>query len=56
VILSAGPARGRAESPTPKVGTAQGAAIRVMVLAVRATYERRRARRHSALVPHRKDG
>jgi hypothetical protein len=50
MVLLAGAARGRAEAPTGKVGTAQGAALRVMVLAVRATYERRLARRRTAHV------
>ena len=58
MALPAEAAQGRADGISGKVTTAQGAAIRVTVLAVRATYERWLARRrlaHVATSPRRKE-
>jgi len=43
--LPAGAAKGRADAPAGKLSAAQGAAIRVAILAVWAAVERRRRRR-----------
>lgn len=59
MAISAGALPGRTDSPAGKLKAgAQCRAIRVTLFAVRAAYERRRARRQSALIdaqPHRKE-
>jgi hypothetical protein len=59
MAISAGALPGRSDSPAGKLkGGAQGGAIRVTLVAVRAAYERRRSRQQSARIdarPHRKE-
>jgi hypothetical protein len=59
MAILAGALPGRTDSPAGKLkGGAQRGAIRVTLVAVRAAYERRRARRQSAVIdarPHRKE-
>jgi hypothetical protein len=51
MAISAGALPGRTNSPAGRLkGGAQGGAIRMTLVAVRAAYERRRARRQSARI------